>query len=1847
MANDEKQHPIRELIAQMKEMQDVNDDNFPDLIKGLESATAGETDLATAAILHSMTAEMYNRYYQLNRWKIDQRTPIAGYVPDDMREWTSNIFTAKVKEELEASLQNAGIVQQTPVSRFKDILEAGEDSEELRPTVYDFLLWRAIDIQPSDGFYEELLAFRRAQPGGKAALMAELAFLRYTRDRDYSPKSRDAYEASLDSLLQTSEGKDYSVEIISDKLQLLQNKGYDAASADSLRTLQYELAKRTIERFPGYSGTAKVENLLASLEEPRVQLQGQNTVYPGTRLELKLNYTNVSRVNVKIYKSLKPIVETQAYYVSDEKEPRRGEMVKELHWDLPIKNSYTPADTTLRVPMDAPGLYEYELSVPGTEKLTVRNLFSVSRLAAVSRSLSSGRAEVIVTDYRSGKPVKDAVVSYYGGGRKNLELKGSVRTDTNGLAALPTDGEISFYHAGAAGDTSLFITNIYVGRDRYEEQETRTRVSLLTDRGIYRPGQTVYFKGIAYDNRRDNPSVTAGKRYEVILRDANYKEVTTLKLTTNQYGSFSGEFQLPRAALNGNFTISTENGSTHFRVEEYKRPTFMIEIPPVKEDVSYGDEVTIRGTARTFSGVALQSGDVAYRVVRRPFWLRIFWNDYSEEQVAEGRTTVSADGTFSFSFRPEKKDRFFPFCYNTFDVIATLTSSTGESQEERSSFQVGDRSIFFQTNLTAEVEKESARPAIQAKTLNGEDVKLKGTYTIVALEDTGEEGKYKEGRALGSGSFASGEPLPQSALANLASGRLRLKMKANDTKGREVEQDQDFILYSLKDKRPPVSMHTWLVCKKQDFLPGETAEILFGTSDKEAYVLYELFAEGKAVSRQRLVMTDENKTFSIPFLESYADGVFASFTFIKEGELYNRQFPITKRRPDRTLSIRKETFRDRLLPGNQESWTLRITDKDSAIVAAEVLAGMYDASLDKIIPFKWFFHPEFAPVMYQTNYSRGQGMSSRSGYASAPPVYRDVRQYSFNRLDWQGLMDAPQRVYALNGMRSNVVMKSAAPNQSAAFAEDASIIMQESADMAGEVAAPTAARMQEEAAPSAQIRTNFSETAFFFPSLTTDREGNININFTIPESNTTWKFQALAHTKDLKSAIETAEVITQKPLMVQPNLPRFLRSGDKVTISAQVMNQTGGDISTTARLELLDPNTEKPLEQQGAASQTPERAERQTLKLKTNETATVSWDIAVPAGLDLVICRITAESPSASDGEQHLIPVLPREIMLTESTPFYLTGKGEKTVDVPKGAASSTRRPYRMTLEYSGNPAWYAVQALPTVADPSNDNIISWFAAYYVNTLASSIARSNTKIKSVIDRWNAEGGTSQTLYSNLEKNEELKGLLLEETPWVMDAKSETEQKQRLALLFDTNRSSQQREAAMKILHEQQMEEGGWGWFKGFFPSRAITLYILNGMAQLVQLNAIEFTQQEREMQIKALQFLDKSIQKDYERLTASKAKGKDYVPTLGQLEYLYVRSYYRDIPEYGEAREGIRFFTAQAEKQWKKLSLKGKAETALVMHRNGNKAAAKEIIAWLRKTATTAPEMGMHWANNRRENNFFVSPVDIHCLLMKAFDETDPKADEADRMKQWLLNQKRTQNWETVSSTVNAVYTLLSTGSDWLGTDNNSTLRWGSRTITPSAAATGTGYVKEVATAGEIQPDMHRVTIQKEAEPPAWGAVYYQYFEEMDKVTKQKGVMNVEKKLFVETNSGTQRQITPVADGRPLKVGDKVIVRLTIRTDREMEYVSLKDLRAGCFEPVSQTSGTVYAGGLRYYRSPKDISENFYFDTLPAGTHVLEYSAYVSRAGRYSGGLATLQCLYAPEFVSHTEGGEIIVAINH
>ncbi len=1906
----EKNSPqvIKSLLYKSSLEAQINSDSAIESILETESYLKSSTDKVEKSVLYSILAEMYSNYYSSQQYKIRQRTEVTGYVPNDIREWTKGNFQQKVIFYVWSSMQDAQILQTTNALNYEPILETGKDSRSFRPTLYDFLSYRGIDIlnrfydyqKKSDNttfflpvaefiktpinmekddatiniinIYQRLLAFRYSNSNKEALLMADLDRLDFAYSDSETDEKNELYLSALNKLEKEWQGKDISVEILYKKAMFYINEqppviyktNAEEKKADINKNQKvYDICAEGINKYPTYKRIGLLKNLQKQITEPYIQTSSNNCIYPGKELELKINYQNVNDLTIQIYK-----INTTNPVAKDWGESARyktnGTLIQTVKVELPTTLSFEKRDTLVKIPVKETGLYEYVLS---NNKKMVSNSFAVTELAAIVRNKGNNNVDFLVTDRISGKPIENATVQLYENiYDKNPIVKKVITTDKDGIAYYSGDKGYQGYSVISEKNKSGFISNMPWGRGYDENNEPTERVSILTDRSIYRPGQTVFFKAIAWKSGENVSTAIPNKKYEVTFKDANWQDIATKSFTTNEFGSISGEFVIPQQVRSGSFSITTTDATAYITVSEYKRPTFKIDFQPIEGTYSFGDAISVKGNAQSFSGVPLQSVQLNYRVVRRPHFLYRWLPNWNEKQITQGVTFINDDGSFTVSFKTDKdKSDLNNDTYYTYEILASITDLNGETQEGSQYVSVGDKSMYMTFAFAENIDKtKSEHLKLTAQNLNNAPLQIQGNYTLYSLIDETSLEKtktqpeidvytgrgtleYKINKEVLSGKFSTPDSIPTDSWKNLSSGRYQIIAKALDNKGKEITEERDFVLYSPNDKKSPILTYNWLLKEKITCKVGENAEVILGTSAKDVYVLYEIFKKNQIVERKRISLNKENKKLLIPYKAEYGDNVTLALTYIKDESVFANTIPLNKEMESKNLNLKFEVFRNKLQPGQKEEWKLTVKDDNANPAVAELLAGMYDASLDKIQPHSWQFNPREGLMYYYYNFNEGNDFRQQNAYLSFDSKYVETPDFKFD-----ALINVMMRMYNRNqnirirgtamkaeeGAILDEVKQVETVGSSMAPAPQAKLVgFASNVELREATVQDTGGGSQEK--PEVQIRQNFNETAFFFPQLKTNEKGETVISFTVPESTTTWKFMGLAHTKDLKFGQITKETVTQKDLMVTPNLPRFLRQGDKTSISAKISNLSDKNLQGKVKLELFNPENDKIIISVDNAEQ--------PFNVNAAGSTSANWTFTVPESIQIVGCRVIAQNEQFSDGEQHLLPVLSNRILVTESMPITLRSNQTKTESFDKliNNQSTTLDNYRLTLEFTGNPAWYAVQALPSLANPASDNAISWFSSYYVNTLAGYIARSNPEIKKVVDVWQKQGSSKETLLSSLEKNEELKSVLLQETPWVLDAKNETEQKQQLSLLFDINRQSQLTSDALQKLADLQNENGGWMWFKGMYPSRYVSTYILENMYRLIKLNAVEYGEREKQMQIKALNYLDKEIVKDY---TSLKKNTKDlnkemYINDM-QMYYLCVRSCYKDIPFYEGALEAYKYYSGQAEKYRNKLTLYGKAQASIFFKREGKTAVASELIQSLKEHSTTNEEMGMFWANNNSGYFWNQSAIAVQTTILEAFSEAgNSNNDNVEEMKIWLLKQKQTQAWDAVPSTVNAIYALLLNGKNLLSNSNDVNIQLGNKKIDTNNEEAGTGYIKQSFDKQEITSQMGKVTATKTGEGIAWGALYWQYFEDLNKITKQGGALSVEKLLFVERTTDKGKAIEPVTSTNLLKVGDKAIIRLTVRTDRDLEYVHLKDLRAACFEPTEQLSGFRWKEQVGYYQDNKDVSTNFYFDYLPKGTYVFEYSVWVNRVGEYSTGIANIQCMYAPEFVSHSEGGSVQV----
>lgn len=1833
----------------------MNQDEYPQMLKELEEYIKKEKDPIAKCILHSYTGQLYSQYYNQNRYTILQRTPLEGYLPENPEEWSENIFQERILQHLTASLSSQTLLQETAVNRYEDIIITGEASDSLRPTLYDFLSHRVVNLLSHLSFpeqntapsnpallasvteflafrlkadslsisyhilktWQDLLRFRLHQNNMAALVVADLERLDYTRRNVQLLHTDSLYLTTLQKMRQQYADEAIVVEIIAKEANALLRTPSTPSLlhiiSETPVTLQRRqealaLCEQGIRQYPHYNRINLLHDIIENIKAPFLNAEFPRMIYPQDSLTIKITSRNFTEITVEIYR-----IQSGTVTYWNAKNKNKIPKNKIYEQKIRLTEGLQQQDTTLQISIPRTGLYQISLNSPGSKKAVSAETIC-SRLFITDRTTPDGQI-FRVCDWKSGMPIQGAKILRYTA-YSPYALIDTLLTNAQGIANGKVSAKARTYQVINAENPNGYLSSSI---PYYPDNMTEKNTTLITDRHIYRPGQVVYYQGIAWHSTPDTLYPVVDQSFTISFRNPNYKEIASEKKKSNTFGSFAGSFVIPPQTLNGTYVLTTENSQADILVTDYKRPEFEIDFSDPVRHYYIGDRIEVQGQVRSFSGVKLPNTAYEYRI---SLYSPLFW--YPEmEKVVKGSGQTNANGEFSLAFQADVPPIDRPFRRNYFYRIEVkVTDSKGESQEAGIDIPVYSGMPQPVVHIPAYVDKN--RPEtfrISLEDLDPEKTTQTVQYVLSKLRLPHQLTSEPEVRdTIVEKAVLTGEVrinqkdsllLP---LEKFTSGAYLFSVKCGEKKA-----DRIFYLYANSDKRPPIPTYSWLPQKQFTCRPGESIEIPFGTSAQSAYVIYELFAPDKLLERCFLTLNDTITKINIPYKSIYGRKLQLTISYVKDRYYIQETVEIQRKEANQQLTVHTKTFRDNLQPGQQESWEIRVTDSQNRPVQAEVLAMMYDASLDKISPYQIRFTPTYAYTRFPGFWSEPSA-STRNNYLTlspwsfkrpnypVPPFRFDALQ-TFQVPEVSDVMELgmeDQVVAAGLYSRARKTLQSKASNdlQTVTFGQQAI-----STDQVNDAGVPTI-----------KLRQNFQETAFFYPQLQTTPNGDLLLKFTAPESTTQWKFTALAYTRQLVSGEFTRYITTSKLLMIRPNLPRFFRSGDITEIQVTISNLSDSLQEGTAQLELFLPGCTENILLQNT-----------NFRVNAGGSQTVRFRFQVPSNIDLAGCRITAQSEMFSDGEQHLIPILPAEILVTKTLPFYLQESGTQTFTLQQPVP--IQQAYRLTLELTANPIWYAVLALPSLQIPETENTIDVAAAYYVNTLAHRIATANPKLREVIQSWAASAQDSSTLLSKLEQNSELKSILLEASPWVMQAQSETERMQMLSQLFDPNRVEYLQQQALQKLAGLQTGSGSWSWFKGMYPSRFQTIYVLTLLARANSTGQHEYSQREKEMQIKALHYLDQEIQKDY--------KNTPEQISYDQILYLNVRSLYRDIP-LGDALQAHKYFLSLAEKQWENFSLYEKALIAMSLWRYGLQTEARAILKSLHQYAQTTSEMGMFWPNNRNVD-YRNSSVQVHTTLMEAFHEIEGNSQDINAMKQWLLRQKQTQSWASVPATVDAVHALLLTGSDQLNQKENLDVRLGSYTFSTSSS-NPLGYLKKSFSHEEIKSNMSTVKISKNEHTPSWGGMYLQYFERLDQVKRQSSALQVDKKLFIEkSDSQGNTRLFPL-ENESLKTGNKVIVRLTLSLDRDMEFLYLQDLRATCFEPVEQLSRNHWKFGTVYYQETKDAATNFFFNSLSRGTYVLEYAVWVNQVGAYQDGIATFQSFYAPEFNAHSQAEKIKVA---
>ncbi|HNT26950.1 MAG TPA: alpha-2-macroglobulin family protein, partial [bacterium] len=1093
-------------------------------------------------------------------------------------------------------------------------------------------------------------------------------------------------------------------------------------------------------------------------------------------------------------------------------------------------------------------------------------------------------------------------------------------------------------------------------------------------------------------------------------------------------------------------------------------------------------------------------------------------------------------------------------------------------------------------------------------------------------------------------------------------GDYLVEVSAQDKFGQPVTTRRIVPVRAVGDGAYARNRYDDIAVVKESYEPGETAEIIFASAADAVTVVLDIL-RGEKEERTILALDRSQKVVRIPVTESDRGNIAVRYLFLKHGRSFMGMRTIAVPWTNKQLSYEFLSFRSTLKPGEKEEWRIKLKGAKGEAVAAELAATLYDGSLDAFLPHQWAFS------LFPTHYYRYQWLTNESQQIRyAQPLERDWNTYvawpvlTSDAIHYFGMYLGGYGYRGRGGggyggvvagamrmaMTETAADEESKPTDSAGAAapmvqgrvakpeintfsrnaaNGASRYEFDDMDLSGELLKP--------APPPVQIRKNLQETAFFYPQLMTDEKGETIVSFTVPEALTTWKMIGLAHTKELESVILKNELKTQKELMVAPNMPRFLREGDRLILSAKISNMTDAVQTGSAELKLLDART---MNDVGATFALAQKDADFTVPAK--RSGAVKWEVTVPRRDDPVVWRIVAKAGDTGDGEENILPILSDRMLVTETMPLPVNGREKKafTLEKLKSNASPTLVNHRLTLEFTSNPAWYAVQALPYLIEYPYECAEQVFSRFYANSLATHIVKKNPKIEKVFAQWKG----TPALDSNLMKNEELKSALLQETPWVLDAQDEAASKRRIALLFDLNRMAGELKSAFDKLRRLQVSSGGWPWFPGLPEDRYITQHITAGLGKLKKLGVAAGPDIDR-MTRAAVGYLDRQMERDYQELLRAKVDmTKEHISYI-ERHYLYTRSFFTDIPFAEQHKTAFNYWKGQATTYWLAETPYMTALTATALFRFGDAAAAAKMIVSLKERAIYSDELGMYWKENMGGYYWYQLPIETQAALIEAFEEVAKDGRSADKMKTWLIKMKQVQNWRTTKATADAVYALLHSGTDWLSASKLATVTVGGKLARPAEGErtpeAGTGYFKTAWPGKEVTPAMAQVTVENPNPGPAWGALYWQYFENLDKITADKqGPLALERQILREKRTDSGAVLEPITEQTPLTVGDKIAVRIVLKVDRDMEYLHLKDARPAGTEPVEVLSGSDYRDGLWYYRVTKDVSTNFFIHRAVKGTYVLEYRLTVTIAGNYSAGLATAQCMYAPEFAAHSAG---------
>ena len=1785
------------MAAEMRQMilwKEISVDSLTPNVKRMEAEVLKVKDPALKAVRYAVLGKVYrDNHYSIEAGdaSLEQSVDVSYY--QSQRE--TNL--KKSREFFKKALEQPALLAKHASTEYVPLAMKGADGSSFNN---DLLHLIGFEADSKDAYHLMYTYYNKVGNRGAACLCAYKLIEKYSQD-DVREVKKSKYLQTIDSLIHVYQDIPEAGELAVEHFRFMEG-ATDAKPQDKLNYINYALS-----RWGGWSRMNELRNAQKRLTEPMFRVQDMPQVLrPKEKAWVRLNVRNLQ--NLKISISRLDITADNDYNAQDEATYKMLlKKTTKLHQKDYSRNYYGRPDyetvkDSIEIGGNLPlGAYLMEVTSDNDGIAPQRKLFYVSNLAVMIQQLPDDKHRYVVVNATDGQPVAGAKIELY---EKDYDVKtgkhkrlvhARLTTDSNGEAYFKNvDGEVLI---STSADKYAPAKYIYLSRDRYfEQKDDKTANQLFTDRSIYRPGQKVHATAVSYIVKKGLDASVPGKSMELkfILRDADWKQVAEQKATTDEYGTASVDFELPKEGKTGLFSISVNGTATEYvRVEEYKRPTFEITFPKVNERYNWGDTVVVKATAKTYAGVPVQGAKVGYKVTRRnQLW---WWGAGSAGQLVKTDSCVTReDGTFDVEIPLEASlsgknetdmndfmriARFF-----NFEVSAIVTDISGESHEGVMRLPLGTKPTILTVNLPKRIEADSLKTVTFAyRNASGMPISSRLKYRI-------DKGEWKDAEA--NAPVAVKEYNASSAQVWKSGVHQLEAICGTDT------LQQKFTLFSMKDTHPMEPTTEWYYQTSKTFpRDGKPVYVQVGSSENGAHIVYSIIAGNKLLEKGAWELGDSIVTLPFTYREEYASGVVINYCFVRNGECYTRKISIARPMPEKKLNITWKTFRDRLTPGQKEKWTLQITTPDGKPAKAQLMSVLYDKSLDQLAEHSWKMSLGFSqwlPSCYWKSNLKYYKMDLLGVY---PTKYFDQKQLDVDKFDgkffsYYAYMQAVElsklerssgrtveavhiqkdelvqeegRVMKIRGSKMSRV-GAASPSANKVFD-----VVEEMPQFAGGSDSDTGQFLDK-----VQVRENMNETAFFYPALESDNNGNVAINFTLPESVTTWKFMGLAHDKEMRNGCLVDEAVAQKTVMVQPNMPRFLREGDKSSIVVKLFNTTDKKVQGNTRMQILDAETQKVVWQK-----------TQNYSIEAEGSATISFDVQ---GLKegVYINKVVAAGNGYSDGEQHYLPVLSNCELVVNTLPITLHKKGEQSFDLSKlflnkeGKQAKGAVEAKVTVEYTNNPSWLMVKALPAISNPDEEDAISLMSAIYANTITAHVQK------------------HLSLENQSEKNLSLENIRLQNQ--------------------------------VEKLKKLQNADGSFSWWKGMKGSRYMTTSVAEMM---VRLNAIAGVQKSTaKMLTSAINYLSWKTAQEVREMKKQEEKKQKVSPSEQALHYLYILSMDgRKMKQNLEADKA--YLLDKMSKMTSDFSIYGKARAAVVLAKNSKQNAAYrekagEYLQSVNEYAVYREEMGRYYDTRKALYSWRNYKIPTQVSVIEALQMLKPNDKQTiEELQRWLLMSKRTQVWDTPVNTVDAVYAFMKGNeSNWSRKAENAILKLDGKLLPMPQDSTTLGYVKTEKT-GKASV----LSIDKKSEYTSWGAVYAEFKQPISEIGSAESGIKVSRVIVPAASQGKGKA--------QMKVGDKIKVGITITADRDYDFVKIADKRAACLEPVNQLSG--YEWGMGCYVSPRDNTTNFYFDRLSKGKHIVEMEYYIDRKGNYQSGSCTAECTYSPEFGGRTEGDELII----